>query len=167
MGCHLLTFAQQKTKSSDVRVTGKKKRGKKRQKKQHQEKSLGMIWSYSSCWIFTKRKMCTPQQETMVTNRGNTTRGILLVLWGCHSKWHILWSNKKQLLQIPKKREINGIELAMPPKNVSKKLQPQQAEQMRPQRLGSESQTEKKDLFPSGNDDADVSEIPTVLCSST
>lgn len=146
----------------------KKKRGKKgKEKKHHQENSLGMIWSYSSCWIFTKMKLCTPQQETMVANRGNITRGILLVLRGCQSKWHILWSNKQQLLQIPEKREINGIELAVSPKNVSKKLQPQQAEQMSPQRLGSESQTESKDLFPSGNNDADVSERPSVLCSST
>lgn len=146
----------------------KKKRGKKRQRKKiHQEKRFGMTWSYSSCWIFTKMKLCTPQQETMATNRGNITRGILLVLWGCHSKWHILWSNKQQLLHIPEKREINGIELAVSPKNVSKKLQPQQTEQMSPQRLGSESQTEKKDLFPSGNNDADVPERPTAPCSST
>lgn len=63
--------------------------------------------------------------------------------------------------------EINGTELAVFPQNVSDNLQPQQDEQLSPWRLGSESQTERKDLLPSGNNDADVSERPTGLHSST
>lgn len=151
---------------ADVEGKDKKKDEKEsKEKKQHQENSLGVIWSYSSCWIFTKMKLCTPQQETTVSNRGNITRDILLVLWGCHSKWHILWSNKQQLLQIPEKREINGIELSvslkMPQRNYSHSRLSRWA-----LRDWAQSQTERKDLFPSGND-ADVSEKPSGLCSST
>lgn len=125
-----------------------------------------MIWVSSTYWIFTEMKLYIPQWEKMVTNRDDITSGIPLVLWGCHSKWHILWSNK-QHLQLPERRDINGTELAVFPQNVSDKLQPQQTEQLSPQRLGSESQTEIKDLLPSGNNDADVSERPTRLLWST
>lgn len=63
-------------------------------------------------------------------------------------------------------REINGTELAVFPKNVSDKVQPQHTEQLSPWRLGSKSETERKDLLTSGND-ADVLERPTGLSSST